>query len=179
MKKLIVFGTMCIVACVLFSSCSSRLSIVKRHYNNGYYVERSNKRDVPFVKQERVAKAKTPFYAEQAPVVQNNKVNQIPVATNVTNNAGNTRNSFNQTSSPQKVNAPVITEIPAPQIISSVSAVNNVKDNEGRGLSLFWIVILILVIIWAFGLGFEAGWLINLLLVVALILLILWLLRIV
>jgi hypothetical protein len=53
---------------------------------------------------------------------------------------------------------------------------------ERDGLSLFWVIILIIIILWAFGFAFG-GWglgpLINLLLLVALILLILWLLRII
>jgi Family of unknown function (DUF5670) len=55
------------------------------------------------------------------------------------------------------------------------------RDN-GNGLSLFWVVILIILILWAIGLaagGFGLGGLINVLLVIALILLILWLLQIV
>jgi hypothetical protein len=49
-------------------------------------------------------------------------------------------------------------------------------------LSLIWIVILVLLILWALGLlagGWGLGGLINILLVIALILLILWLLRII
>jgi hypothetical protein len=60
--------------------------------------------------------------------------------------------------------------------------VNKLPVADDRdGLSLFWVVILVIIILWA--IGFFAGWgtggLINLLLVVALILLILWLLRII
>jgi len=55
-------------------------------------------------------------------------------------------------------------------------------NREHEGLSLFWIVILILLILWAIGLasgGFGIGGLINVLLVIALVLLILWLLEVV
>ncbi|MBK6834313.1 MAG: lmo0937 family membrane protein [Bacteroidetes bacterium] len=54
--------------------------------------------------------------------------------------------------------------------------------SSGDGLSLLWIVILVLLILWALGLisgGFGLGGFINILLVIALILLILWLLRII
>lgn len=47
------------------------------------------------------------------------------------------------------------------------------------GLSLFWIVILILLILWALGLIGGLGWFVHIALVVALILLILWLLGVV
>jgi hypothetical protein len=49
-------------------------------------------------------------------------------------------------------------------------------------LSLLWIVILVLLIVWAAGLiggGWGLGGLINILLVIALVLLILWLLRVI
>ncbi len=52
----------------------------------------------------------------------------------------------------------------------------------GEALSLLWIVILVLVILWLLGFitgGFGLGGLIHLLLLIALILLILWLLRII
>jgi hypothetical protein len=54
--------------------------------------------------------------------------------------------------------------------------------NGDEARSLFWIVILVLLILWALGIisgSFGLGILFNLLLLIALILLILWLLRIV
>lgn len=182
MKKLITFGTICLVACVLFSSCSSKLSITKRHYNKGYYVEHTGKTPA-FVKQQSVATTKTPSFNQQTLVSQTNKVESIqtPVADKAFNITSNTRYASAQTRSVQNINAPAaVTEIPAPLITSSITAVTNVKDGERRAtLSLFWLVILIIVILWAFGFGFGVGVFINILLVVALILLILWLLRIV
>jgi hypothetical protein len=59
---------------------------------------------------------------------------------------------------------------------------SNTASNNTDGMSLFWVVILILLIFWAVGAasgGFGLGGLINILLVIALILLILWLLQIV
>jgi hypothetical protein len=185
MKKLFTFGTMCIVASLLLSSCSSKLSITKRHYNKGYYVDRSENKKASFLKAERAlqVKAKTPLYVAQSPVSQNNKIElvQVPAMTNTLTVASNQSHTFAQSRSVPTENTPAaVTEIPAPQIISSVTLVNGVKDEATReGLSLFWLVILIIVILWAFGFGFGVGVFINLLLLIALILLILWLLRIV
>jgi hypothetical protein len=56
------------------------------------------------------------------------------------------------------------------------------RASSGEALSLFWIVILILLLLWAIGVisgGWGLGGVIYILLVIALILLILWLLRIV
>jgi hypothetical protein len=54
-------------------------------------------------------------------------------------------------------------------------------SSEHAALSLLWIVILVILILWLIGIlagGLGLGVLINLLLVIALVLLILWLLRI-
>ncbi|MCC6372390.1 MAG: hypothetical protein IT236_15405, partial [Bacteroidia bacterium] len=64
--------------------------------------------------------------------------------------------------------------------INKENSIGKSEDNEER--SLFWVVVLVLVVLWALGLisgGLGLGILINLLLVIALVLLILWLLRIV
>jgi cytoskeletal protein RodZ len=56
------------------------------------------------------------------------------------------------------------------------------RASSGEALSLFWIVILILLLLWAIGVisgGWGLGGVIYILLIIALILLILWLLRIV
>jgi hypothetical protein len=56
----------------------------------------------------------------------------------------------------------------------------NTTANNDDGLSVLWVVVLVLLILWAVGLwGFNLGGLINILLVIALILLILWLLQVV
>ena len=55
----------------------------------------------------------------------------------------------------------------------------NSQQTERDGLSLFWIIILVILILWALGFGFGVGDIIHVLLVIALVLLILWLLRIV
>jgi hypothetical protein len=53
------------------------------------------------------------------------------------------------------------------------------NEESEDGLSLFWIVILILLLLWLFGYIILSGGLINLVLALALVLLILWLLRII
>lgn len=77
-----------------------------------------------------------------------------------------------------------IIEYPVTQSKHSLFEKNKIGSSasDKDGLSLFWVVILVLLILWALGFltgGFGLGGLINLLLVIALILLILWLLRIV
>ena len=73
----------------------------------------------------------------------------------------------------------------AKQVIASVNTKLGSKasttsyDRNGDGLSLFWVVILIVLVLWALGLLAGLGGLINILLVIALVLLILWLLEII
>jgi len=56
----------------------------------------------------------------------------------------------------------------------------NTASSNDEGLSAFWVVVLVLLILWAVGLwGFGIGGLINILLVIALVLLILWLLEVI
>ncbi len=55
----------------------------------------------------------------------------------------------------------------------------NTTSHDVAGLSLFWVVILVILILWLVGFSAGVGDLINLLLVIALVLLILWLLGIV
>lgn len=80
-----------------------------------------------------------------------------------------------------------------PEILSSFSIQKPIKTidklidsrklqagSDDDGLSLFWIIILIVLILWLLGfISGNFGGIINLLLIIALILLILWLLKVV
>src|ERR1700739_1563829 len=39
MKKITLYSILSLAACILICSCQSNLSITKRHYTNGYYVD--------------------------------------------------------------------------------------------------------------------------------------------
>jgi hypothetical protein len=193
MKKLIPFGTVCILACMALSSCNSSFEITKRRYNKGYYIDHSSKKEISFVTKEKTTQVKntTPSYPLQSLTGQKSMVSTtIPMSAkantvitkiekqgNKTVIATNTRQIMN--------NLPTTTETSSVQTVSStLNSITDDGDNHSRGdgLSLFWLIILIILIVWAIGLlagGFGLGGLINILLVIALILLILWLFRIV
>lgn len=190
MKKLIPFGTLCILACVVFSSCNSSFEITKRRYNKGYYIDRSGNKDMTFITKEKASA----FHPVKVTAGQNAKVYnsiQAPIASNAII-ATSVKKPMQKTALPNRTeqiakNLQASNATPVIQTIASVSALNSIRDgddNHSRGdaLSLFWLIILIVLIVWAIGLlygGFGLGGFINVLLVIALVLLILWLLRII
>ena len=191
MKKLIPFSAICIIACILFTSCGSSISITKRHYNNGYYIAYSGGKqdDAPPKEEKRVVRTETNdplnslkekaekntlgLYSLKSPITESNDL--------VASNEKIEHKSISQLKLKQalKQNSKII-ELPATQIKNRF--LKSKKDSfapmvEG-GLSLFWLVILVVLILWALGFligGF--GGLLNILLVIALILFILWLLK--
>ncbi len=188
MKKLIMFTAICLIVSILFPSCGSNIMLTKRHYNNGYYVSHTQKNKATQksqVEEEKSAAATV----DSLPVVQNKteqattaKINNEVAATNnMVVSADKPLNSSVSSGSKQTVKQTnKITESPVAEIKQIISGTEKADhaSSQREGLSLFWIVILVLLILWAFGFG-PIGGLIHLLLLVALILLVLWLLRII
>ena len=192
MKKLITLSSIFIITSVLFTSCRSNMSVTKRHYNNGYYItntkaKQTNSRSA---EEERVAKKEVKKTVEPSKVIieENDKdsyFNQNPIMANsdVVASTEKVQDKKISKSIAMKRLRDTAIEAPASQVKHIVSQAKNIRTYtaEGDGLSLFWIIILVLLILWAIGFissGFLIGSVINLLLLVALILLILWLLRI-
>jgi len=203
MKKIISYSLACLVIGIVASSCESNLSITKRHYTNGYYVDynKNNKATVPLAKNaENMSKEK--------PVNSVSSVNSVENNTTVNND----NSKIGKVASPLVIPNPMALvskklktkkTIASNQVVSTSADEENLKNvNETKGvqkiatdasakmtndegeraaLSLLWLVIVVVLIVWLIGIlagGFGLGGFINLLLVVALILLILWLLRI-
>jgi len=195
MKKVISFSAICLITSFLFSSCKSNLSVTKRHYNSGYYIAHNNGKHISITPKEKVKivqnKTKKSLYAVQSLAEQstiNGYSDKSPLTDNNTITANNKQTqhkaiSQQNTNPTLKHNIKIIGN-PAAQIMHSFPEIKKIGgvSSDGDGLSLFWIIILVILILWAIGFlggGFGLGALINLLLLVALILLILWLLRIV
>jgi Family of unknown function (DUF5670) len=173
---------------LILSSCNKRFSIAKRHYSKGYYFSHNHKVTAHPQKVNAVVK-----YS------QNKNMNNVSLLTN----SFTTTNHFDSISAPQVLlqNRKAQNEIPTtkwlhkknvmPLVIgnkekyavgSSYAKKQSIKGAASEGRSLLWIIIVVLVVLWALGLisgGLGLGFLINLLLLIALILFILWLLRIV
>ena len=185
-KNLFTFASTCIVASILLSSCS----MTKRHYTNGYYISHHSGKQIEAKTQEQTVQKKAEPYlytiqsaTEGTNLDYNNKQNIN------TENGAITANNKQVVNKPQFVhNAKhhtnyITTAIPI-QTKTELSHTKKIATETVAGdvLSLFWIVILILVILWLVALltgGWGLGGFIYLLLVIALILLILWLLRII
>ncbi len=193
MKNLIKFSAILLTASAFFSSCSSNLAITKRHYTSGFYVDYSKGNKTIAPNKATLPTAAAPIIA--VPVVTNNpvanskelvkntsplaivnikkmlpKIHVLPVAKQA--NA----TSSGSTITPASESSPIVSE--SPKMNTGISD----DGGEHAALSLLWLVIVIILILWLVGLlagGFGLGGLINLLLVVALILLVLWLLRII
>jgi hypothetical protein len=178
---------------VIHSSCGSNLTIAKRHYNSGYYFSHNtgNKNIYKQTNEDENIAIKTiePINVSVEPKEFSKKyVHQNSKSNDVFNSDRNIETSF-KTISTKNSN-----QLSKPKITSIKTSVKEIKQTllerkitstttvERDGLSLFWIIIVVILILWLLGFlagGFGLGGLINLLLLIALILLILWLLRIV
>ncbi len=192
MKKLLAPFALFTLALLLLSSCSNltKISLTKRHYRSGYFVDFGGRRTVPamaklpagnkhqnlspvITKTEGSLAINTPAVNSEKPVISQNKILEKPPV--------NLIHSFTK----QLLAEPfTIAENPLVQNKQTFSEENFSGGGPvaSDGLSLLWIVIVILLILWLVGLlagGWGLGGLINILLIIALVLLILWLLHLV
>ncbi len=196
MKKLIIYSAACLIAAILFSSCSSYVTITKRHYNSGYYLDYSTNKQLTSVSKEKAVQPRitSPMYSVQSTsenIVRVSGSSQTQKIANTSNPVVGERKENktivhgNNKTLVQK-SSPEIIGIPVEQMKQTPSVISNVTDDDHPNrrdvLSFFWIVILIVLILWLVGIltgSFGIGGFVNLLLVIAVILLILWLLRII
>ncbi len=196
MKNLFKYACIFICTGILFTSCSheSSISLTKRHYRNGYYVERTSKSNAKQNEQEKV-------YSKQS-VFVSPKIDQPVITDDVLANADkiseNKQGDANHTTSfrIKQVDRKAVIKAILPgfsKIKTQLNTVKSLLENKNKikkiqdtpgddARSFFWIVITVLLILWLLGFiagGWGLGNLINLLLAIALILFILWLLRIV
>jgi Family of unknown function (DUF5670) len=190
MKKLFAPFMSFALAAMLLSSCSnsSKLAFTKRHYRSGHFVDLIAKTHTAIptvatlpvlskhsISQPAITTPPKSYVAINTPVVLSHKTEVSAGAMAITAN-----------SSKQALGQPLlITESPItrnnPIFSDSVGSQGDSSGAARDGLSLLWIVIVVILILWLIGLiagGFGLGGLINILLIIALILLILWLLRV-
>lgn len=203
MKKLITFASIALTLSILMTSCGS-VSITKRQHTKGYHISHNNmehKKDVSnaekesnnlaekdvekenthksnsFHISEKKSVKSTSTRVEKNNVAEEVKSNEKTDITENVNHSDKTKETFNNDSKK------------APSIVKNTSskikdAVNNSKETISQarnesGLSLLWIIVVVILILWLLGFLVGLGDIIHLLLVVALILLILWLLGII
>jgi len=198
LKKIFTISIYFILAGITLVSCHSGKSFSQRHYKNRDYTG-IGKSDRPesTLKNEtnetaKVDQKQTPETFIVAPVVEeiNNSETigtEDPAIAKSENNDLAAVEEFNENRSPFNYRANNIDKIQENFFAPIKHTIDERKksayaSSEGQALSLLWIVILVLIILWALGIlvgGVNIGGLINILLVIALILLILWLLRII
>ncbi|MBA3664888.1 MAG: hypothetical protein H0W61_11870 [Bacteroidetes bacterium] len=196
MKNLFKLFILITTVSILLSSCKS--SLTKRHYRNGYFVQHSNKpaniksRDSKDVKQQLVSvsphtvnvipEEKVLANAEKTPFINKIKFDKVSLPSLSSNPANRslTKQADKVQSSHETGN---IENHTAKNNIGNAKTLSASGDGDGDARSFFWTIILVLLIIWLvlifLGDGFVVGSLINLLLLVALILFILWLFRVI
>lgn len=172
---------------LLLSSCGTQRTLLKRHYNKGYYL--SNRSSQPTVSTQQQEPSRKVHNMPAQPTVSPVIATHEEVAQNTQQAQTTTTSSYKKEQPAASKKKVLLQQLVTGQAFRQDRAISKGKEvnklpvraDDRDGLSLFWVVILIIIILWA--IGFFAGWgsggLINLLLVVALILLILWLLRII
>jgi hypothetical protein len=196
MKKTLVYLAFIFGGSVIFSSCRSGITIQKRHYGRGYYVawHKSGTAGEKPAENKTVHTVNTITDADHSMAVKKEahgiysgsvqtapppKVYTAVEKQSVTKTASRDDIRKYFLSDTKKLEEPGYKYIKALDVMPKAQFQSS-RDDET--LSLLWIVIVVLIILWALGFlvgGLVQGGFIHLLLVVALILLILWLLRII
>lgn len=183
-KKILMFVAFCAVTALLLSSCG----IMKNNdFSSQKYTDFKKGKTTVNINQTAKEKKATDLFAK---VTDQNKASEV--LTTATDNTSQTKITtkpeIKKESGNKVSHANIITkETKKEKLNRSVSFVKdrlinkpNTASVNDDGLSVLWVVVLVLLILWAVGLwGFGLGGLINVLLVIALILLILWLLQVV
>ena len=208
MKKTLSFAPLCLVMTLFLASCGSSLTVQKRQHNRGYHVAfNKNPRGAAKHQETELATEKSirPEIVQEPTaelpakgLKEIQELTAIPAERELV--AQESKATKTQKSTTQPVEKPKahtkrtplksMLETPFDQMRETAAKVRELKESVSKdqsanasaardGLSLFWIVILILLILWALGVIGSWGSFVYILLVVALILLILWLLQVV
>lgn len=185
MKQILTLLIAGITGIALLTSCGTSTVVMKRHYMKGYYVASAKSVTKPVEKMPDLEPVPMERHLYSLP--ETNHTRDLPGITpgaqgfarveyvketkqlNGTKLAAHSKKTQKLYSLPvRKINEQAFK--PAP------------LASDRDGLSLLWIVILAILILWAVGFlagGLGLGGLIHVLLVIALVLLVLWLLRII
>lgn len=198
MKNLITLSlTIGILSSLLFS-CGSSLTVTKRHYNKGYHISYNKIPKSVDNKDEEKLISKTESYSTSNNTRETvNQTEEIAIEKEIASVSASQEDvSEMDLDDEEKTSIAKFdfkqefgkvantTQESVSKIKSSLSdkyvSIENSSPRSEDGLSMVWIIILVILILWALGFGFGGlGNLIHLLLVVALILLILWLLGVI
>jgi hypothetical protein len=195
MKKLFTSAILFVTACLVLSSCAEQLStisVAKRHYRNGYYVNIHNNKPVELKTKEMKSFLPEAYSLASIDkkedtkndVVKNEKSTDVPEFPLTASASTDNSKHRNTTTSiiPHKAKLIKMLVQNSAKIKNIVSSdTKNVKKIRSGG-GLIWTIIVILLVLWLISFlagGFGLGGLLYLLLVVALVLLLLRILGIV
>lgn len=192
MKKIINILSVILLVGIVATSCKSKVSIVKRHYQKGYHIVVNKAHKNPRVNTDKdLAKTNVPSISPvveakaQVVNVRNSEVQPLEASNNTSTQASITKKRAIASSPLTKMMKfkPLSIKEPVKEIKQGLLKHDMFKSKSSSsegGLSLFGFIILLILILWLLGfLVGDFGGLIHILLIVALILLILWLLHIV
>jgi Flp pilus assembly protein TadB len=186
MKKLIQLTVIFLLGGFIFSSCSSNLSITKRRYNKGYFVHHNSgkhhvKKENDRKSNDKVAvneqeKLRAVEYVKRTPEAEVTTETKQPVTAAATKPQTFSKEQKKEMRA-QTVNMVVKHPVKAIKRVGELTK----QDSGDRALSLLWVVVVVILIVYLLGLLLDwggGGNLIHILGIIALVLLILWLLRI-
>jgi Flp pilus assembly protein TadB len=181
-----ILTTLSITVCFVLSTILSSCSVIKRHYMNGYYISHNSGKQTDVKTQDQISNK------EEA----NPSLNTVQNLPERDHSAVHMKDEIlTENSSVKNVATKKATRaMPHKRYISYI--VTSEDENAGLAqlkktsmdsvagdaLSLFWIIILLLLILWLVAIlsgGWGLGGFVHIILIVALVLLILWLFRII
>jgi hypothetical protein len=188
MKRILSITTILLLAGLFFASCSS-LSVTKRRYTKGYFVERHGRNHVQLKKSE-TAIAQAGSQEKQAPVqvvqslskTMNGEAAPVPVEKRIVTAQAPIKSNNVKKGQPSATDVISMAVKHPVKALKQAGTLVNTAATSDDALSLLWVVIVVILILYLLGLlfdGFGLGSLIHLLAVIAIVLLILWLLRII
>jgi hypothetical protein len=189
MKKLTQLTVIFLLAGIVLSSCSSNLSITKRRYNKGYFVEHHHGKQK--AQNSAVAQKTETRDVETKPAFAPQLLQEAiaePAQTEAAQQGVVTAGAVKPTGGKaQKIKdaEAVPIELAVKNPVKTLRTASDLVKTAARSddaLSLLWVVIVVILILYLLGIlfnGFGLGNLIHILAVIAVVLLILWLLRLI
>ncbi len=189
MKNLLQIIFISIITSLLFSACGKQMSITKRKYNKGYYVSHTNKKQglksqtgIASVKAESLQPIHTKLTEQPAGQKEVQLTALAPTPPEIVADSKENAGAINKIARKNYYKVkPLEKLLPSQVYTSELKRKMNSTATSEDALSLLWIIIVVLLILYLIGLlagGWGLGWAIHILVIVAVVLLILWLLRI-
>ena len=188
MKNTLAYLTLVVASVILISSCSKRsISLTKRHYRNGYYLEytstkKSSTKNTTIAiskkidRTEQISKKKTVRYSDNFSTSDHSTTRGLAKQESVSKNEVLTNTGVKQSKNSVTKIVPFIQKNTNDPIINKLIEYKNTSiSRHKQNRPWVWAVIILLFAIWFFGMRSPlAGisWLLYFLLVIGIVLLI-------